>query len=105
MSDHCDKGRRRFVKLSAIGVAVTPLVGRVSLAAERLEEDDPVAQALFYRHNAADASDHALFQEDRYCYNCVLYDGPEDAEWAPCSAVGNKLVAREGWCSVWVPRS
>ena len=104
MSDHCDKSRRRFVKLSAIGIAVTPLVGHVALAAERLEEDDPVARALFYRHHYSDV-DHPLFQDGRYCYNCVLYAGPEEDEWAPCSAVGNKLVARLGWCSVWVPRS
>lgn len=104
MSDRFDKSRRRFVKLGAIGIVSTPLIGRVALAQDRVEEDDPTAQSLNYRHDASEV-EHAQYQEGRYCFNCQLYQGGEDDEWAACPIFANKLVAGQGWCTAWVAKS
>ncbi len=99
--------RRSFV--SAAGVAAvlgTSVAGRRALAEDmpRLSEDDPTAVALKYVHDAT-TLDASVRPEDRFCYNCALYTGTEDDDWAGCGIFPGKLVANRGWCSAWAPKA
>ncbi|NNL55777.1 MAG: High potential iron-sulfur protein, partial [Woeseia sp.] len=70
----------------------------------RVEEDDPMAKALNYVHDARSV-DAAKRFSDRYCNNCALYAGSEQDDWAGCSIFPGKAVAGKGWCSVWAPKA
>ncbi len=100
--------RRYFVKsVGAATAAVTTGFGVGTIhAAEppRVNEDDPIARALNYVHDARTV-DAAKRLSDRFCNNCALYAGDADDEWAKCSIFPGKLVAGEGWCSAWAPKA
>ncbi len=101
--------RRKFMQLSA-GAAAGFLVhpGSEAQAQElpQLTEDDPVAMALKYTHDASTV-DPALRTQaaaDQSCINCAQLQGNEGDEWRPCAIFIGKLVNAKGWCSVWVPK-
>ena len=98
--------RRRFVA-SAGAAAAFATTGFQTAGAEdvlaRLDENDPTAKALNYVHDAKTV-DAAKRFSDRYCYNCALFAGETDDEWAACSIFPGKAVANQGWCSVWAPK-
>ncbi len=99
--------RRTFVKGALGVVAAVPVAavlrGRDAFANDlpKLSEDDPQAQALSYKHNAAEAE---AAGEGQNCGNCQLYTGG-DAEWGPCSIFAGKAVSAKGWCATWVQRA
>jgi hypothetical protein len=100
--------RRTFVK-SVGGAAAISLTGisPVDSQAEqlpRLDESDHAAVALNYVHDASSVADSLRTQKDHYCYNCALYAGSNDDEWAGCSIFPGRSVAGRGWCSVWSPK-
>lgn len=100
--------RRRFMQLMGMGtVGILATVQSAALAAEKLSEDDPLAIAYVYRHDASDpvVTSNPAFVAGRNCANCMLYAGTEKDEWAPCSIFQNKLVAGKGWCMVWAPKA
>ena len=97
--------RRRFVK-SAGAATVAIGFGTTTISAEELQrvaEDDPMAKALNYVHDAQ-AVDAAKRLADSYCNNCALYAGNSDDEWAGCSIFPGKVVAGQGWCSAWAAK-
>lgn len=99
--------RRRFIKTAGAATsAVTIGFGTTAFGAEelpRVNEDDPMAKALNYVHDAKTV-DAAKRFSDRYCYNCALYAGNADDTWAKCSIFPGKVVAGQGWCSAWAPK-
>ena len=99
--------RRRFIKSAgAATTAVTIGFGTSAFGAEdlpRVNEDDPMAKALNYVHDAKTV-DAAKRPSDRYCNNCALYAGDADDSWAKCSIFPGKVVAGQGWCSAWAPK-
>ena len=101
--------RRQFMRLSA-GVAAGCLVypGSEAQAQElpKLTEDDPVAAALKYTHDAStvDAALRTQPAAEQSCINCAQLQGDEGDEWRPCAIFIGKLVNVKGWCSVWVPK-
>jgi len=125
-----DNRRRRFMTLSAIGLAVAPfgnlLVTHVAeakgkstgpdLSSEvpRLPENDRQAMALGYREDA-DSVDATKFHRgsDQSCQNCQLYTGSPGEAWGPCAVFSyrvdprlnrNYVVSAKGWCRSWGPR-
>lgn len=103
--------RRKFLKLgisTAATVPVAALLGsRLALAGdgEKLEESDPTAQTLGYKHDAA-AVDTEKFPKkaagaDQTCANCALYGG---GDWGSCSIFPGKTVKAGGWCNAWVAK-
>lgn len=99
--------RRRFMQLLGMGsVGILATVQTAALAAEKLDEMDPLAMAYAYKHDASDpaVTSNPAFVAGRNCANCMLYIGSEADEWAPCSIFQNKLVAGAGWCMVWAPK-
>ena len=102
--------RRKFIQLSAVaaaGALVHP--GREARAEDmpKLSEDDPMAQGMKYTHDAStvDPATRANPAEVQTCANCALIQGEEGAEWRPCQIFPGKLVAANGWCSVWAPKA
>ncbi|MEM9304718.1 MAG: high-potential iron-sulfur protein [Pseudomonadota bacterium] len=72
--------------------------------ASQLDEADATAQALGYRHDAADvdAAKYPQRAANAVCANCALFQG--GGEWGACPIFAGKLVNAEGWCSSWVAK-
>ena len=98
-----DSSRRRFIKLTAAGLAVAPiaqmLVGQTAQAAETLSESDPTAAALKYKTDATKAPERK--DATAFCSNCNFYTGKAGDATGPCTVFGGKLVASKGWCMSW----
>lgn len=111
MSNESNKlARRQFIQLSAVAVAgcmARPGQDAVAQDMPKVEEGEPMAQAMKYTHDAStvDASTRANPAADQTCANCALVQGPEGDEWRPCQIFPGKLVNNAGWCSVWAPKA
>ena len=97
--------RRRFFTSAGAAAVMTTGLSRFATADDlvRLDENDPAAKALNYVHDAKTV-DAAKRASDRYCYNCVLFQGESDDEWGACGIFPGKAVAGQGWCSAWAPK-
>ena len=102
--------RRKFLQLSAVAAAgcfVNP--GREAVAGDmpKLAEDDPMAKAMKYVHDAStvDPATRNNPAADQTCANCALIQGNDGDEWRPCQIFPGKVVAAAGWCSVWAPKA
>lgn len=101
--------RRRFLQLATASAATTAGLGGLigagnAVAAEKLSPTDPTATALAYVEKAETTKDPAYKKGSR-CDNCMLYTAAQAADgFAPCGAVGGKLVAAGGWCKVYTPK-
>jgi hypothetical protein len=72
----------------------------------RLAESDPQAQALGYKHSAADVDQSAFprYAQGQVCSNCNLYQTQAgDEQWGGCQIFPGKLVNADGWCSAYIP--
>lgn len=74
----------------------------------RVKEDDAVAQALGYRHDASklDQSKYAGrgTPANEQCKNCALYIAGKDG-WGACSIFAGKAVNANGWCASYNRKS
>ncbi len=115
MKDPVQVRRRQFLKfgLKAGGGAIALGAIPLTLLAQdgRVSPDEALAQAMGYVE-VAENTDTEKFPKrageagaNQYCYNCALYDGSEEDEWAPCSIFQNREVAGAGWCNAWVAKS
>ncbi|HRQ66892.1 MAG TPA: high-potential iron-sulfur protein [Xanthomonadaceae bacterium] len=102
--------RRRAIKLAVLGAAAVPLarlaVTPASASPPKLDESNPTAMALGYRHdtNEVDAAKYPNHSADQRCDNCNLIQGPDGEEWRPCAIFPGTLVAAGGWCAAWVKK-
>lgn len=71
-----------------------------------VDENDPVASSLGYKHNAAKV-DTAKFAkkagpggDKQTCENCQFYTA-KSSEWGDCQIIRGGLVAKAGWCNSW----
>lgn len=99
--------RRQFLGLCATAAlaAIPVRVLAADPAPAKLDLNDPTAKALGYVENAAKLKPgaEAAFKAGSICGNCKLYvNAQEKAGYAPCGAVGGKLVAKAGWCRAYV---
>jgi len=94
--------RRRFIRLTAAGLAAAPFAGALlsqrAAAEELVKESDPAAMKLKYKADATKASERTSPVE--FCDSCLLYTSKDNASGA-CSALGDRLVAAKGWCTAW----
>jgi hypothetical protein len=101
--------RRKFVLAVLPAAALAAAATRPASAQQpaRLQETDAAAVALGYRHDATkvDKAKSPTFAPGRNCANCGLFAAKGSEEWAPCAAVGNKLVNAKGWCAAWVKKA
>jgi len=104
--------RRNFLMKLAV-TAGTPLALGGQLFGQapppppvKLEETDPLAIALGYKEDSTkvDSVKYPQHKPEQVCTGCALYLGKPDEAFAPCTAVGGKLVAGPGWCAVYAPK-
>jgi hypothetical protein len=100
--------RGTFLFATLPGVALATIVApSTSAQAAKLDEADRAAVALGYKHDAAkvDKGKFPACVVGRNCANCQLFATKTNVEWAPCAAVGNKLVNAKGWCVAWIKKA
>ena len=102
--------RRQFLQLSAVAAAgYVAGTSRDAVAGDmpKVSEDDPMAKGMRYTHDAStvDPSTRANPAAEQNCANCALVQGNDGDEWRPCQIFPGKLVAANGWCSVWAPKA
>jgi len=99
--------RRHFVLTLPATALALATVRTASAQAAKLQETDPQAVALGYRHDATkvDARKYATYAPGHNCANCQLYTGKAGDALGPCGAMGGKLVAATGWCVAWVRKA
>ena len=102
--------RRKFIQLSAAAAAGCFMQTSRDAKAQDLPKlalDDPMAQAMKYVHDAStvDPASRANPAPEQNCANCALIQGNDGDEWRPCQIFPGKLVAADGWCSVWAPKA
>lgn len=98
--------RRDFLKKGLFGLAALPL-GMGALTSQAfaaslppLSEDAPQAKALNYVKNAADAADHAKYQEGQRCDNCMFWKPANNG----CALFPQNSVEAAGWCQSYVKK-
>lgn len=102
--------RRRAIKLAVLGAAAVPMarftVPTASAQPPRLEESNPTAMALGYKHDTTevDAARYPNHTAEQRCDNCNLIQGPDGEAWRPCAIFPGALVAAAGWCAAWVKK-
>ena len=98
--------RRVFIMQVVAGSSALAAAGAAT-AQTRLDEKDPQAVALGYRHDTTKV-DRAKFPKhtnDQKCSNCQLYQGKATDPWGGCPLFGTKQVAGPGWCSAWAKKA
>jgi hypothetical protein len=107
-----DVRRRQLLKFGSVAVASAAIGARsgssIAQAAQpRLDEKDPQAQALGYKHDAGkvDKTKFAKYKAGETCANCTLFQGKPREAWGPCQIFPGKLVNAKGWCSAYVKKA
>jgi hypothetical protein len=79
--------------------------GDVPLA--QIEESDPAAAALGYRHDASqvDPAKHPRFAAGQNCANCVQFRGQPGDAWGGCNLFPGRAVNAAGWCNGYAPKA
>lgn len=108
MTDHIpENSRRRFIKLTAIGLAAAPfanvLLSGSAEAADLISETDPQATALGYKADAAKAEKRK--DATQLCSNCNFYSAKAGDASGPCVLFQGKLVTANGWCTAWAKKA
>ena len=101
-----DRERRRMLigTAAATAAAMTAYArSAVAQPAQRLDEKDPQAQALGYKHDASKVEKEKFknYQAGQTCANCQLYQGKAKEEWGGCQIFPGKQVNAKGWCSAY----
>jgi hypothetical protein len=98
--------RRTFLRSTIAAGAAIPLAGIpiITLAQDKVSEDDPAAAALGYKNDAStvDAAKFPQRKDGQHCGNCRLYSAGSEEGWGNCGIFPGKQVANAGWCSAWV---
>ena len=100
--------RRNFVLHLLPAATVALATSRIATAEPaKLGESDPAAVALGYKHDGTkvDVKKYPNYAAGRNCANCQLFQGQASDAWAPCGAVGGKLVNAKGWCLAWATKA
>jgi hypothetical protein len=128
MSDYpSNPMRRHLIKIGAIGLFAAPtanlLVSGIARAAgapalpkgqSEIDESDPQAVALGYKHDATEVDPKYKRDAGQICANCQLYSGTPGSNWGPCAIFSYRLdpktkqpytVSAQGWCLSWGPRA
>ncbi|HRD49382.1 MAG TPA: high-potential iron-sulfur protein [Candidatus Contendobacter sp.] len=108
MTDHIpENSRRRFIKLTAIGLAAAPfanvLLSGSAEAADPISETDPQATALGYKADATKAEKRK--DATQLCSNCNFYSAKAGDASGPCVLFQGKLVTANGWCTAWAKKA
>ncbi len=98
--------RRRFIKITAAGLAAVPIAGTLvgtAAAASMVTEASPQASALGYKIDATKAANRK--DAKAFCENCNFYQGKPGGKDGPCTIFAGNLVSAKGWCTAWVKKA
>jgi len=101
-----NSNRRVFMMQVAAGSTVLTSSTMVAAAPKKVEENEPKAVSLGYRHDTAKV-EKAKFPKhtaDQKCTNCIAWLGKPADAWAECDLITERLVAGPGWCSSYVKK-
>ncbi len=116
MTEEQKISRRKFISTTSRTLATIPVVavlgepafGEQAGATAKLDETNPTAVALGYRHDANEV-DVGRFAKraseegkKQFCDNCLHYKSSDEEGWGPCAIFPGFAVAAKGWCNVWV---
>lgn len=98
--------RRDFLHALPAATLTLTLARKASAWARRLEEYEPVAVSLGYKHEATkiDGKSFTAYAAGRNCANCRFYQGKPADPWGGCGVLDGKLVNPRGWCIAWVKK-
>ena len=98
--------RTFFLKVVAAGSLLSGAT-TAAQAQAKLEESDPQAAALGYKHDTkkVDKAKFPKHDDSQTCSNCQLFQGKPQDEWGPCAIFAGKQVAGPGWCSAWAKKA
>jgi hypothetical protein len=102
------KSSRRAFLITGAGLASSLAFTHQALAdAPKLDENDPTAQALGYKHDATkvDKAKQPKYAAGEDCANCQLYQGKAGDPFGPCPIFGGKQVSKDGWCSAYTKKA
>jgi hypothetical protein len=108
--------RRSFLTAMLTGFAALPVLvmSKVSYAARKLvSEDDPVAKALKYVHDASKSklrtnAKMGVAAKDQHCSNCAFFTAQPDFEGKKvgnCTMIAAGYVEANGWCNSWAKKA
>jgi hypothetical protein len=99
--------RRRWLRLASAALAASAAGAALGQTPKRVDESDPQAQALGYRHDAAkaDRAKFANYQPGRFCEDCNFSKGKAGDAWRPCDLFGAREVNAKGWCTGWLKKT
>ena len=99
--------RRSFVASSVLGSALAMLARQAQAELKKVEEDEPKAVAVGYRHdtNKVDGARYPKHKPEQHCQVCLaFYPSDDEAEqWGECDLMSDRLVHKNGWCSSYKP--
>lgn len=95
---------RRVFMMKMVASSAAIVAGAASAQAKRLEETDPKAVSLGYRHDTGQVDKkrfpkHAASEK---CSNCMAFLGKPADAWGECDLLVDRLVSGKGWCSSYV---
>ena len=99
---------RRYFLIAPLAAGTIGLhAPAVHAAFKRVEESEPKAAAIGYRHDSArvDGARYPKHDDTQKCQNCLAWapDKPAD-EWGECDLMSDRMVNRNGWCSSYKKR-
>ena len=107
MTTESSPSRRRFFKITAVGLAAAPfataLMSGAAHAVVAVKETDPTAAALGYVADATKSTKRT--DKAATCSSCSLFSGKNGAADGPCTIFQGNLVSAKGWCSAWVKKA
>ena len=108
MTNESSASRRRFFRITAIGLAAAPFTTALMSSAAHaapvtVKETDPTAAALGYVADAAKSTKRT--DKAAMCGTCSLFSGKAGAADGPCSIFQGNLVNAKGWCTAWVKKA
>ena len=99
--------RRHFIISLVPAAAALGVAARAGAQPVKVDENDPVAKAVGYKHDASkvDAAKYPTYAKGKVCSNCLLYQGKAGDAWGGCPIVGNQQVNANGWCTGWIKKA
>jgi hypothetical protein len=103
--------RRRIVIRSITAVAAASVAGipmELLAAVQKVDPKDPQAASLGYNDDTTkvDQGKYPKHDATQKCSGCQFYQTAQEAgKIAPCTILGGKGVAANGWCSAYMKKA
>ncbi len=96
--------RRIFMLKVVSGTAAIAAAGGLQAAPKKVEENEPKAVSLGYKHDSAqvDTKKFPKHVAGQKCTGCMAWLGKPSDAWAECDLMVDRLVSGTGWCSSFV---